>query len=112
MRTVPPEYTEGVAIPFPGITLRIGSDSEDVRILQEYLNYIAQSFPNIPTVNPTGYFGPRTQEAVIAFQNQVGIEPTGVVSAITWTAIAELYESLYLGSQLNDGQYPGYEVGG
>lgn len=112
VRTVPPEYTEGVAIPFPGITLRIGSDSEDVRILQEYLNYIAQSFPNIPTVNPTGYFGPRTQEAVIAFQNQVGIEPTGVVSAITWTAIAELYESLYLGSQLNDGQYPGYEVGG
>ena len=112
VRTVPPEYTEGVAIPFPGITLRIGSDSEDVRILQEYLNYIAQSFPNIPTVNPTGYFGPRPQEAVIAFQNQVGIEPTGVVSAITWTAIAELYESLYLGSQLNDGQYPGYEVGG
>lgn len=111
VRTVPPEYTEGAAIPFPGVTLRIGADSEDVRILQEYLNFIAQSYPNIPTVNPTGYFGPRTQEAVIAFQNQVGIQPTGVVSAVTWTAIAELYEDLYLGSRLGEGQYPGYEVG-
>lgn len=111
VRTIPLEYVEGVAIPFPGVTLRIGSDSEDVRLLQQYLNYVAMSFPNIPTVNPTGYFGPRTQEAVIAFQNQIGLEPTGVVSAITWTALVDLYESLYLGSQLNDGQYPGFEVG-
>lgn len=111
VRTVPSEYVEGVAVPFPGVTLRIGSDSEDVRLLQQYLNYVALSFPDIPTVNPTGYFGPRTQEAVIAFQNQIGLEPTGVVSAITWTALADLYESLYLGAQLNDGQYPGFEVG-
>lgn len=110
--TIPLKYVEGVAVPYPGVPLRIGSDSEAVRLLQEYLNYIARSYPNIPTVNPTGYFGPRTQESVIAFQRQAGIDPTGLVAAVTWNAIIELYESLYLGARLNDGQYPGYELGG
>ena len=91
--------------------LRIGADSESVRLLQQYLNYIANTYPEIPQINPTGYFGPRTQEAVIAFQNLAGITPTGVVSATTWTAITELYNVLYRGTQLQDGQFPGFDVG-
>ena len=112
VNTIPREYVEGVAIPYPGVPLRIGSESEDVLLLQQYLNYIAESDPSIPSVNPTGYFGPRTQEAVIAFQDQVGISPTGVVSAITWTAVAERYDALYRGATLQNGQYPGFSVGG
>ena len=112
VRTVPLEYTEGVIVPYQGVVLRIGADSEEVRLLQEYLNYIARSYPSIPTVNPTGYFGPRTREAVLAFQNEFGIEPTGTVGAVTWQEITELYETLFLGTQLQDGQYPGYEIGG
>ncbi|MBQ8212608.1 MAG: peptidoglycan-binding protein [Clostridia bacterium] len=110
--TVPREYVEGYTIPYGGIPLRVGADSEDVRLLQQYLNYIAQTYTEIPQVNPTGYFGPRTEEAVIAFQNLAGIAPTGIVSAITWTAVTELYNVLYKGSQLQDGQYPGFEIGG
>lgn len=112
VNTIPREYVEGVAIPYPGVPLRVGSESEDVLLLQQYLNYIAVSDPAIPSVNPTGYFGPRTQEAVIAFQNQAGISPTGVVAAITWTAIAERYDAIYRGATLQDGQYPGFAVGG
>lgn len=112
VRTIPLSYTEGVTVPFPGTVLRIGADSEDVRLLQQYLNYIATSYPSIPTVNPTGYFGPRTQEAVIAFQNEFGLEPTGTVGAITWEAVTDIYQSLFLGNRLNDGQYPGFEIGG
>ena len=112
VRTVPLQYTEGVIVPYQGVVLRIGADSEEVRLLQEYLNYIARSYPTIPTVTPTGYFGPLTQNAVIAFQNEFGLDPTGTVGAITWQEITELYETLFLGSQLNDGQYPGYEIGG
>jgi len=112
VRTVPLEYVEGVIIPYQGVVLRQGADSQDVRLLQEYLNYIARTYTSIPTVNPTGYFGPRTEESVIAFQNEFGLEPTGTVGAITWTEITERYETLFLGSQLNDGQYPGYEIGG
>ena len=110
--TVPREYVEGYTIPYGGIPLRVGADSEDVRLLQQYLNYIAQTYTEIPQVTPTGYFGPRTEEAVIAFQNLAGITPTGIVSAITWTAVTELYNVLYKGSQLQDGQYPGFEIGG
>lgn len=111
VNTVPQEYVEGFTVPYGGVPLRIGAESESVRLLQEYLNYIAQTYTQIPQVNPTGYFGPRTQEAVIAFQNLAGITPTGVVSATTWTAITELYDSIYRGMQLQDGQFPGFDVG-
>ena len=110
--TVPREYTEGSTVPYGGIPLRVGAESPDVRLLQEYLNYVAETYTEIPTVNPTGYFGPRTEAAVIAFQNLAGITPTGVVSAVTWSALTELYNVLYRGSQLQEGQYPGFEVGG
>lgn len=111
VNTIPLEYVEGFTVPYGGVPLRIGADSESVRLLQQYLNYIANTYPEIPQINPTGYFGPRTQEAVIAFQNLAGITPTGVVSATTWTAITELYNVLYRGTQLQDGQFPGFDVG-
>ncbi len=109
--TIPDEYVEGNVVPFGGVPLRIGSESDEVLLLQQYLSYIAESYPEIPSVSTTGYFGPRTQESVIAFQELAGIEPTGVVSAITWTAIIELYTDLWRGAQLGEGQYPGFSVG-
>ena len=109
--TVPLVYFEGNTVPYQGNPLRIGAEGDEVRLLQEYLNYISRSFPNIPSVSVTGYFGPRTQESVIAFQTMQGLEPTGLVQAATWTAITDLYDTLYTGSRLQEGQYPGYDVG-
>jgi peptidoglycan hydrolase-like protein with peptidoglycan-binding domain len=109
--TIPVQYTEGVIVPFQGVVLREGSESDAVRLLQEYLNYIAISFPSIPTVSTTGYFGPRTREAVIAFQEEAGLPINGQVSAVTWNAITSLYSDLYTGQQLGEGQYPGFETG-
>ena len=109
--TIPFKYTEGVTLPYPGIPLRLGAESEVVRLLQEYLNDIAQVFPQIPTVNPTGYFGPQTEAAVIAFQNMENIEPPGTVAAATWNAITDLYSDLYSGNRLSEGQFPGYNIG-
>ncbi len=109
--TIPTQYVEGVAVPYGGVPLRIGSDSDEVRLLQEYLNYIARSYPSIPTVTPTGYFGPRTRESVLAFQRTFGLPETGVVGATGWAAVVDIYSSLYQGAALRDGQYPGYELG-
>ena len=109
--TIPPVYTEGVIVPYQGVVLREGSESDAVRLLQEYLNYIATSYPAIPTVSVTGYFGPRTREAVIAFQEELGLPINGQVSAITWNAITSLYSDLYTGNRLGEGQYPGFETG-
>ena len=111
VNTIPREYVEGVAVPYGGIPLRIGSESDSVRLLQEYLNAVALTYPEIPSVSVTGYFGPRTEEAVIALQNLFNIPPTGVVAAVTWNALIELYDSLALGSSLQEGQYPGFDVG-
>lgn len=108
--TVPVEYYDGYTIPYQGVPLRIGSENDEVRLLQEYLNYISVSYPEINEVNSTGYFGELTQNAVIAFQNLVGIEPTGIVGALTWAAITSVYTDLFLGQRLSDGQYPGYDL--
>ncbi len=109
--TIPVEYTEGYTVPFQGVVLRQGSESDEVRLLQEYLNYIARSFTEIPTVSVTGYFGPRTEEAVLAFERLAGLPETGRVNAITWNAVTSLYNDLYSGNRLNEGQYPGFEIG-
>ena len=111
VETIPYKFVEGNVLPYPGVPLRLGSSSESVRVLQEYLNYVSGSIPEIPSVNPTGYFGTQTQSSVIAFQKFAGIPATGTVAAITWAALTELYSDLYNGSRLNEGQYPGYEIG-
>ena len=112
VNTIPLQYIEGNVLPFPGQLLRLGSESESVRILQQYLNVIASVYPEIPTMEATGYFGEITRSAVQAVQNLVGLEPNGIVGVITWNAITNLYSDIYNGSRLNDGQYPGYEIGG
>jgi peptidoglycan hydrolase-like protein with peptidoglycan-binding domain len=109
--TIPLQYVEGNTVPFPGVFLRIGAEAESVRLLQEYLSFISEYVPEIPAVNPTGYFGTRTQEAVVAFQNLYGLPATGVVGPVVWNAITSLYSDLYNGSRLNEGQYPGFNVG-
>ena len=109
--TVPEEYTVSGAIPFPGVVLRQGADSPAVRVLQEYLNRISQAYPSIPSVTPTGYFGIQTEASVRAFRSTFGLPASGVVDAIAWTAIADLYADLIASDTLQDGQYPGFAVG-
>ncbi|MBQ1261763.1 MAG: peptidoglycan-binding protein, partial [Clostridia bacterium] len=111
VRTIPPEYVEGYTLPYGGVPLRIGAESEQVTLLQEYLNYIGRTYTEIPPTAATGYFGPRTQNAVLAFQERFGLAPNGVVASTTWNAITELYQTLYRGSMLQEGQHPGFDVG-
>ncbi len=110
--TIPRQYTEGNTVPFPGVFLRLGVEDDSVRLLQEYLNYISRYIPEIPAVNPTGYFGNRTQDAVIAFQNYYGVNPSGIVGPVVWGGITDLYTDLYNGNRLGNGQYPGTPIGG
>lgn len=112
IETIPFQYVEGNVLPYPGIPLRLGSESDEVRLLQEYIGYIASYLDQIPTVEATGYFGTKTQASVIALQKFLGIEPNGTVAAATWNGISELYSDLFVGSRLNEGQFPGYNVGG
>ena len=101
---------EGGAPVYPGELLRLGSQGEDVMQVQEFINYIAQTFPEIPQVPVNGVFGNQTQAAVLAFQRMEGIEESGAVGAITWTALATLYSDLMMGYQKQMDQFPGAEL--
>ena len=109
--TIPLKFVEGNVVPYPGIPLRLGVSDESVSLLQEYLNYIATVFTELPTIPVTGYFGTQTRDAVLAFQRRFGIEPTGTVAAVTWFAVTTLYSDLYNGARLGEGQFPGSDVG-
>lgn len=105
------EFYGGRILPFPGRILRVGIEGSDVRVLQEYLNYIARSYPEIPTVNVDGVFGPATSEQVSVFQDVFGLPMTsGRVNAPIWNAIANVYDDLYTGGNVNEGQFPGYNI--
>lgn len=105
------EFFGGRILPFPGRILREGIEGNDVRVLQEYLNYISESYPDIPRVNVDGVFGPSTAEQVRQFKTIFDIPGTpDRVNAPAWNAIASIYDDLFTGGSVNEGQFPGYNV--
>lgn len=85
------ESISGVPSSWPGYDLTIGSSGDKVRQLQQQLNRIARNYPAIPTVSVDGIYGPRTQEAVRAFQEIFNLPVTGVVDYVTWYSISNIY---------------------
>ncbi len=75
-RQTPPACSAG----FP--TLRTGSKSTYVLILQDCLNTLA-----FPTNGLDGIFGNGTNNAVMAFQRTHGLSVDGVVGCATWTTL-------------------------
>lgn len=105
-----PFNNEDSVVLYPGTILKEGSSNDYVRILQEYLTYINKTYPEIPAVNNTGYFGPLTKQSVLAFQRRFGLTPTGVVGGAVWNDIAGLYSDLRYGTDKRPYQAPGYTI--
>ena len=98
-------------LPFPGRVLRVGIQGDDVRALQKYLNFIANTYTEIPKVTVDGDFGPGTAAAVSAFIRIFDLPGNPErVSAQVWNAITNVYDDLYNGGMVNTGQYPGYDI--
>ena len=105
------EFSGGRILPFPGRVLREGSEGNDVRVLQEYLNLISESYPSIPRINPDGVFGGATAAAVRAFKLEFNVPGTpDRVNAVAWNILATIYDDLYQGRTVNPGQFPGYNI--
>ena len=70
----------------------------DVRALQEYLDYISDRYTEIPKIAIDGIYGPDTARAVSEFKRIFNIpgDPERV-SAQTWNAITNIYDDLYSG---------------
>ena len=104
--SLPDSQFIGTARPFPGFDLARGQSNSYVRLLQEYLNVISETYTEIPSVSVDGVFGPATENAVRAFQRTFSLPDTGVVGINTWEAIGDLYEDLVKGGYVSEGQYP------
>jgi peptidoglycan hydrolase-like protein with peptidoglycan-binding domain len=81
----------GVPRSWPGYNLNIGASGDNVRMIQNQLNRIAQVYTAIPTVAVDGTYGPQTANAVRAFQQIFSLPVTGVVDLATWYRISNIY---------------------
>lgn len=95
---------------YGGNVLRIGSRSDDVTTLQQYLNALSDTYPEITAPGITGYFGQQTASAVRQFQELFGLNVTGLVGPVTWNEIASAYSDISRGSNRNFGQHSGYTL--
>lgn len=87
--------------------LQSGSRGQKVSQLQYMLNVMAEYVPSIPSVAVDGIFGPRTQEAVIAFQRFAGLPEDGLVGPQTWNALYNRTITLVKEPEIPFSQYPG-----
>ncbi|MCM1297786.1 MAG: LysM peptidoglycan-binding domain-containing protein [Muribaculaceae bacterium] len=100
----------GIGTVPPSAVLRQESRGQDVITLQYLLNVIGEYYPGIPEVSQDGIFGGGTQQAVIAFQRQMGLAADGVVGAATWNALYKTYQGIQ--QNVKPGTTPSPEPGG
>lgn len=67
------------------ILLKRGNSTPSVTVLQILLDAVAGS-----DIKVDGIFGPRTEQAVRAFQRQRGLNPDGIIGKKTWPPLARL----------------------
>ena len=111
LESLPEGYFNSTTLPYGGRVLRLGVSGDDVLALQRYLNYIANTYTQIPKISEDGVFGVGTEAAVLAFKSIFGLEPTPIVSANTWEEITSIYRDLYDGQRASSGQFPGSDLG-
>ncbi len=96
--------------PSPGVTLRRGDVGPSVRVMRNYLSYIADYFFDLTPLSQGTLFDTRMQNTVREFQRIFGLNPTGQIDERTWNTIADVYSTLREGQQRIEGQYPGFEL--
>jgi len=89
-------FTEN-AEDYPGTSLKRGAEGRNVLLLQKYLNKVSPVFDSFPKTAVNGVFDVETENAVIRFQNESGIKPSGIVTSTTWNALAQLYNAVTAG---------------
>ncbi len=81
----------GVPASWPGANLDIGATGNNVRMIQEQLNQISDTYTAIPKVAVNGQYNQQTSDAVKAFQQTFDLPQTGIVDFATWYRISAIY---------------------
>lgn len=80
--------------PYPGTPLRVGSTGDAVLLMQNRLKTIAVYYKTIPDIAADGIYGTQMQNAVIAFQNLLGLPADSIIGQQTWDTINQVYTEL------------------
>lgn len=91
LNSLPYEYSSYSSLLYPGFVITTGATGKVLEQIQTYINVIAQNNSNVPAVTVDGVYGESTANSVRAIQRLYGIPPQGVVGALTWNAIVNLY---------------------
>ncbi|WP_346704356.1 peptidoglycan-binding protein [uncultured Agathobaculum sp.] len=78
-------------------TLREGSTGPGVQLLQYFLAIVGEYYDQLPRWQVDqidGIFGPRTREAVEAYQRMMGLTVDGIVGRTTWNTLVSTYQSV------------------
>lgn len=81
----------GVPASWPGQNLTIGASGNNVRMIQEQLNKIAETYISIPKIPVTSQYNEQTADAVRAFQEIFDLPANGIVDFPTWYKISGIY---------------------
>ncbi|MBQ2770958.1 MAG: peptidoglycan-binding protein [Clostridia bacterium] len=98
-------------LPYGGEPLNPGDSGRQVAALQDYLNAISLTQPDLTPVSPTGTFDAPTEAAVRAYQRIYGLPETGVVDRDTWLSITNAYKDVTSAGTTRPGQFPGETLG-
>lgn len=85
------KQVSGVPVSWPGSNLSIGSKGSSVRMIQEQLNKISDTYYVIQKVAVNSQYNQQTSDAVKAFQETFDLPATGVVDLATWYKISAIY---------------------
>ena len=72
-------------------TVSEGDSGEVVSTIQYRLSVLGRFVNYLPNISVDGRFGPRTRDAVLAFQRYEGLPQTGEVDRATWDALANAW---------------------
>ena len=75
-------------------SLSLGDRFDEVLILQVMLKKLADRYNNIPNVDITGVYDPKTHQTVVKLQEIFRIDQSGKVDKKTWNYIERLYSAL------------------
>ncbi|MBP1753706.1 MAG: hypothetical protein H6Q59_104 [Firmicutes bacterium] len=81
----------GVPTSWPGANLNIGASGANVRMIQEQLNRISDTYTIIPKQPVDGQYTQQTADAVKLFQQAFDLPQTGIVDLATWYRISGIY---------------------
>ena len=65
--------TPASGLPYPGVAIKLGAKGEQVKHIQRVVG-----------ATPDGGFGPKTEQAVMAWQKNNGLKPDGIVGPVSW----------------------------